>query len=126
MSRPRKPTRVLKLNGAFERNPKRGKERENEPDLPLGVCACPGYFDASQRECWDELATKGAAWLTLADSPLLESAAKLMASDRRNELDTQAGKRYDKLLADLGFGPIARTKIKVPRRADDDQKALLA
>lgn len=101
------------MRGAFERNPQRRKEREGEPDLPLGVGVAPNYFDASQQESWSELAERGKVWLTAADAPLLESAAKLMARDRRNELSVAEGKRYDKLLGDLGFGPIARTRIKV-------------
>lgn len=125
MSRPRKPTRTLELAGAFERNPKRGKEREGEPDLPLGVGEPPAKFDTAQVECWEELAYKGKEWLTLGDAPVLEQAAKLLARDRRSDLDTADGKRLDKLLSDLGFGPVARTKVKAIKK-DDAKKTLIA
>ena len=126
MGRPRTPTKLLKIRGSFVKHPEREREREGEPDLPLGVGEPHASLDASQRECWFELALKGAAWLTLADTPLLETAAKLMAAARRNELDTPAGKRYDKVLVDLGFGPLVRTRLKVPKHVDSDEKALLA
>lgn len=110
---------MLKLTGAFKNHPKREQERAFEPQSPLGVGDPPGYFDASQRECWAEIAEKGKDWLALADSLKVEVAAKMLAKERRNELDTAAGKRFDKLLSDLGFDPVTRSKVKAPPKPEE-------
>lgn len=122
--RKRTPTAVLEMRGAFRKHPERRKEREGEPELPLGVGDPPKSFDAAQVECWKELAERGQAWLTQADVPLLESAAKLLCRDRRNELNNSEGKRYDQLCASLGFGPVARTRVKaIPQTGAENTKA---
>jgi len=110
------------MRGAFRQHPERRREREGEPDLPLGVGKAPTYFDQEARARWNELATLGKVWLTKAERPKLEEAAKLWAKSRRNELTTADGKRYDKLLSDLGFDPNIRSRIKVPQASQPDAK----
>lgn len=100
------------MSGAFDKHPERRAERADEPQIDEPVGPAPSYFDAGQVECWNELAREGAAWLTLAARKPLEQAAKLLADDRRSRLDVSEGKRYDSLLRDLGFGPVAITRVK--------------
>lgn len=55
MARPRKPSNILELNGAFKRNPARGKARENEP-VPNGeIGDPPNHLPANVAECWREI-----------------------------------------------------------------------
>ena len=129
MSRGRKrtPTSVLNLRGSFDKHPERAREREDEPKLPLGVGEPPEHFDAGQVEAWDELALKGAAWLTIAYSPVLEVAAFLLAQWRRagGGLDAKEMALYLKAMSDLHFGA-ASIKAKAIKTDDDDKKTLIA
>jgi phage terminase small subunit len=120
--RKRTPTKILEIRGAFRRNPQRKKDREGEPEPTLGVGKPPSYLGPEARARWRELATLGQIWLTQAERPKLEETAKLWAKSRRNELTTADGKRYDKLLGDLGFDPVARTRIKTPSQSKPDAK----
>jgi hypothetical protein len=62
--RPRKPTAVLALNGAFERNPNRARIDEPVPTTTLG--AAPKWLAVTAVSIWDELVAEG-FWLTGAD-----------------------------------------------------------
>ena len=81
--RPRKPTAVLEASGAFERNPQRRAERENEPEANGPVGDPPDYFDANHRKVWFELVRKAPAGvLALSDAANLEIAVRLMVKMR--------------------------------------------
>lgn len=114
MARPRKPTAALELNGAFERNPKRAKERENEPK-PLGKLGdAPESLTEAAKAVWDKMAAEGANWLTSADQFLLEIAAKHMAYFQDGGTDTKTIGQLITVLNKLGFGPAERSKINAP------------
>lgn len=124
MSRPRKPTRVLKLNGAFERNPKRGKEREHEPEVTDPLGDPPQSFDEAQRSRWQELAA-WCPWLTIVDRPAVEIVCRLWMKMRANEAKTADYGVLMNTLSRLGMTPVDRSKVKMPS-AKDDKKSLLA
>lgn len=50
--RPRKPTNILHLSGAFKKNPKRGKARAGEPKLAKGIGEPPSWLDTAGVEEW--------------------------------------------------------------------------
>lgn len=52
MPRPRKPTNILHLAGAFKKNPKRLKERAREPQFAKGIGEPPDFLDAYGEEEW--------------------------------------------------------------------------
>jgi P27 family predicted phage terminase small subunit len=52
MPRPRKPTKVLELSGAFRKNPQRAAERRHEPKLPTGIGEPPEWLDTHALEEW--------------------------------------------------------------------------
>lgn len=113
MGRPRKPTKVLELTGAFKKNPKRRKERENEPepDGPLGDA--PHYFQLDQVARWNEIRSS-CPWLTIADRPQVELAAKLWASEQRGENEKDDRRLYVQLFGRLGMDPSGRSKVQAP------------
>jgi len=125
MSRPRTPTKVLKLRGAFSKHPERARERENEPANlgPLG--SAPRALDDSARERWRQIA-KMAPWLEYADRLAVEELAKLWAKSRRNELAGGDGKRIDWLMSRLGMTASDRSKVRMPNVGDQKKKSLLA
>lgn len=113
MARPRKPTAALELAGAFQKDPKRGKARANEPK-PLGkIGDAPDTLDEASQAIWDEMSAK-AYWLTSADSFLLEIAARNMAYFRNGGSDTKTIGQLITVLNKLGFSPADRSKINGP------------
>lgn len=119
MARPRKPTAALELNGAFEKNPKRAKEREGEP-VPLGkIGAAPKTLDETASKVWKDMAREG-HWLTSADRFLLEIAAKYMAYFSGGGNDTKTIGQLITVLNKLGFGPAERSKINGPKPKPDE------
>lgn len=52
MPKPRTPTKILELKGAFKHDPARGRARANEPKLPGGVGEPPDWLDHEAREEW--------------------------------------------------------------------------
>jgi phage terminase small subunit len=118
--RPRKPTAALELAGAFDKNPKRGKEREHEPK-PLGeIGKAPKSLDEDATAVWNDMAFEG-HWLTSADRFLLEIAAKYMAYFSNGGSDTKTIGQLITVLNKLGFGPAERSKIKAPGGKEDDK-----
>ena len=124
--RKRTPTSVLNLRGSFDKHPEREREREDEPNLPLGVGDPPARFDGGQVEAWNELAEDGAVWLTVAYRKNMEIAAFLLAQWRRagGGLDAKEMALYQRALSDLHFGA-ANIKAKAIKK-DDAKKTLIA
>lgn len=112
MPRPRKPTAVLKLTGAFAKNPKREKDREGEPEIlePLGPP--PGNLNEAQSARWQEIAG-WCAWLTVVDRPMVEIVAKLWQAVRDGEASPPELKTLVTCLSHLGMTPVDRSKVKV-------------
>ena len=129
MARPRKPTAVLELTGAFKKDPQRKRARRGEP-MPTGeIGAPPTHFDARLKATWYEILSMAPAGvLTGADRILVELTCSLL-----NGLRTSTCERGDKALlkgclASLGMSPAERSKISVPKQAEeqDDIAALAA
>ena len=140
MARPRKPTSILELNGAFKINPNRA--RPNEPRDVRALGDAPGRLPANVVPFWHELtAMVIGGVLTYRDRWAVELAARLMekavremsvvailelAKDgelRADEIKAlAAGERITSselstlrsLLAALGMTPADRSKLSVP------------
>ncbi len=122
MARPRKPTAALELAGAFKKDPKRGKERANEPKPTTKLGKPPEHLDELQKLIWDEMAAEG-FWLTGADRFLFEVAVKLFAKFRLGIIfESKDASALVGTLNKLGFGPTERSKIKAPGGKEGDEK----
>jgi hypothetical protein len=117
MSRPRKPTAVLELLGAFKRNPNRKKERQNEPIATTPLPEPPDYLMADRTAAWLELKSRG-YWLTSADRFLLEIAAVLIAAFRTDNQKSADTSLLIGLLGKLGFSPKERGALNLPTTPD--------
>jgi hypothetical protein len=114
MGRPRKPTNVLELTGAFRKNPARAAERDDEPaaDVPIGPA--PPHFDALQVEAYDELVRRAhRGVLCDSDGVAVEVGAVLLARLRKAPDDFTAGEfgRLQAILGTLGMTPADRSKV---------------
>ncbi len=123
MARPRTPTKVLKLRGAFEKDPKRGKARENEPPPggPLGPP--PKEFDEAHQARWNEI-TEWCPWLEASHRFQVEAVCRLIVR-MRNEFKSADVGILTAALSKLGMNPVDRSKVQMPR-AEEKKKSLLA
>jgi hypothetical protein len=115
MARPRKPSAVLELNGAYSRNPNRKRTDEPRPDTPLSEGEPPPWINDDEQALalWDDLVAEG-FWLTTADSFMLEVAVRYMTYFRNGGSEPKVISLLVGTLNKLGFGPADRSKIKAP------------
>jgi len=116
MARPRTPTAVLALRGAFINHPSRGRDREFEPRIATGLPAPPRYLESATAAMWLEMKYRG-YWLTSADGFLVEIAATLMARYRVDALNSGDIALLIGLLGKIGFSPGERGKMNLPNGA---------
>lgn len=120
MARPRKPTAVLELKGAFAKNPNRKTARSNEPIINEQIGDPPILLGDDEQTLWLELAGYG-TWLTAGDRLLLEIACRLMVMFRANALDGGGISKLITSLAKLGFSPTDRSKVNAPGAKEPEE-----
>jgi hypothetical protein len=122
MARPRKPTNVLELNGAFKHNPDRGAARESEPEAVGDVGEPAENLNAHQKACWHDLVNRcHAGVLCAADAPFMEYAAKVWSQIRlAEEIDPKLGIRFETICARLGMTPADRSKVQVVKPKENE------
>lgn len=114
MARPRTPTNVLALRGAFKRHPERKRPDEPKPTRAIGEC--PARLDEGERAAWDEIVlTCCPGVLTNADRLAVELAARLLSEswDMGREFHDKRRTQLHQLLGCFGMNPSDRTKIRV-------------
>ncbi len=116
MSRPRKPTKTLELNGAFKRHP--GRKRINEPQ-PAGLIGDPpAHFISDElKATWHEIINMTPEGvLTDADRIHLEIMCQLLVDFRNNPIEFQSARltRLEAMFGKVGLNPADRSKVTVP------------
>lgn len=120
MARPRKPSNILELNGAFKRNPSRGRARENEP-VPIGeIGDPPDHMPSNVAECWREIvgfAHPGV--LCKADRLIVEHAARILSSLRADQWRGNPAllNRFEVVLGKLGMSPADRSRVSIFKKS---------
>ncbi len=118
MGRNRKPTAVLQLTGALERNPGRYHDRKTEPRLLDELGEPPKRLTEQQKEAWNEISDNcPCGVLTKADRHSLEMAAVLLAEFWANGAQMQGThlSLLNTLLAKMGMNPSDRSRVTVPQ-----------
>lgn len=111
--RPRTPTKVLELKGAFKKHPERRRERANEPQ-PMGqLGAPPKNLRKREQAVWDLIAI-AAPWLTDADRLFVAHTAMLGALVSMRKASPAEQRLYAVNLGKLGLNPAERSKIQLP------------
>ena len=111
--RPRKPTRVLELTGAFKKDPQRRKDREGEPEVSAPLGAPPDQLDESERARWNEI-KRTAPWLGAPDRGVVEQTCRLWTLMRSRKATTAEMKLLSTNFTLLGMTPSSRSRVKVP------------
>lgn len=117
MARPRTPTNVLALRGAFDKDPKRGVARENEPQPNGDVGDPPIGQTVAVHDAWKAIVECCAPGvLCKSDRIALQIAAVLLAEFNGNAAEMPAARiaRLDSLLSRFGMTPSDRSKVSVP------------
>ena len=121
MARPRKPTKLLLLNGAAKRNPGRlagratkaadGTWQENvQPTSGLGDP--PEYFDDDEKQRWADLVgIVPEGILTQMDRPSAELLCRLWARSRKGMASTSQERLLASLFGKFGLSPSERSRI---------------
>lgn len=116
MARPRKPTNVLELKGAFKKHPERAAERANEPEPTGEIGDPPKHLTGLALECWTEIVGLAhAGTLCAADRLVVEHGARALAALRSSDdyADTKLMIRLETVLGKLGLTPADRSKVQV-------------
>lgn len=111
MARPRKPTNVLELTGAFKKDPQR---RRQDAESVGALTAPPDHINGGVLNAWNDV-VKYAPLEVLTDSDRLsvELAANLLAQFRNDPVEFPAAKlaRLEALLGKFGMTPADRSKV---------------
>lgn len=125
MPRPRKPTALLELSGAFKANPQRRRPNEPQESRPLGDP--PGRLPSDAVPFWHELVGMCAhGVLKYGDRWAVEIAATLMwrfSMGNEEPGDKNVLRSY---LASLGLTPADRSKLSVQPEKQKNEFADLA
>jgi len=100
MGRPKTPTNILEMRGAFKKNPKRRRPGEPKPTKPLGNP--PGRLGPDVKKAWREIdrhCVPGV--LTAMDRVTLELLATALARIRENIHKTDPDGKFLVTMADL-------------------------
>ncbi|MDU9400608.1 hypothetical protein [Pseudomonas sp. zfem003] len=111
MGRPRKPTNVLELTGAFKKNPDRAREDAQTVGPLTGP---PPHLNGGALHAWKEIAGHAPLEvLTNSDRIALELAAQLLHQFREDPVEFPATKlvRLEALLGKFGMTPADRAKV---------------
>ncbi len=120
MPRPRKPTAVLELTGAFRKDPQRKRARSAEP-VPTGeIGDAPVHFDAQLAAIWYEVISLIPAGVpTAADRIIVELTCSLVHGLRNGTSERGDKALLRSCLASLGMTPAERSKISVPKKTEE-------
>ena len=107
----RKPTELLELSGAFEKNPQRRRPIGPKSERPVGDP--PPHLAPDEAAAWREFCRDAPAGvLTSGDRWALEATVRLIAKGRRPEglLAAELG-HLRALLGEMGATPASRSRV---------------
>jgi hypothetical protein len=126
MPKPRKPTNVLALKGAYKKNPHRIAGRVNEP-IPTELISPtpPAYMTEEQQEAYAYIINHcHPDVLSVSDQAATEVVACLLAEFRRgpDKMETPRISRLLTGLGSLGMTPADRSRVAAITRPAGENK----
>ena len=128
MPTPRKPSNVLQMNGAFDKNPDRKRARKDEPvpTAPLGDP--PLRLTDEEKAAWHEVVSIAPPGVLMnSDRIAMEILSVLLAQFRANPLDFQPTRlsRLESMIVKMGLTPSDRSRvIAAPKESDNPFAAI--
>jgi len=121
MARPRKPTKILDLSGAYRKNPQR--ERHNEPQPAEEIGAPPATLGEIECGIWSEIVGNCAPGvLTCQDRNSLELVCIGLGEIRRGEASASDRDRVFRQLGKFGMTPSERSNVCVVGKNNPNAK----
>ena len=118
MGKPRTPTKVLEMRGAFVKHPERRSVREHEPPVEVPLAPAPACLNEAEQARYEQI--RGwCPWLADSDGPLVERTAKLWARLRDGTDKHGDEKQFITNLGKLGMTPVDRSKVSLMRQAPE-------
>lgn len=114
MPKPRKPTRVLELSGAFKKDPKRALNRVNEPTPAGDIGPAPDNLDSMVSAFYDEIVhecPKGV--LKNSDRFAVISAARLMLKESLGTATASEIGHLKQYYQQFGMTPASRSLVSI-------------
>ena len=116
MPAPRKPTALLKLTGAMDRNKQRYASRATEPKPQIGIGEPPKWLDRSQRATWRDLQAEIVPGvLTRQDRQAFALLCCLLSQFRATPetMPTSRISQMNSLLGQFAMTPATRSRVAV-------------
>jgi len=114
--RPRTPTNILALKGAYKNHPERLKEREGEVQNVNPVGPAPDELSDEEKVCWNTFVKESIPGvLGEADRVAIAEASMLLAKCKNREATIPERNLLFKFLSQFGMLPADRSKISVPQ-----------
>lgn len=129
MARPRTPTNVLALRGAFDKNPKRGAERANEPPPNGEVGNPPLGLTVAVHDAWKEIVDACPPGVLCKADRIALHVAAVLYSEFKNCASDMPAARVNALFAALsrfGMDPSSRSKVNIPSKPKENAFSGLA
>lgn len=129
----KKPTKILELNGAFKKNPKRAAERADEPIPTEPIGGCPDHLTDNHKVIWDELVANCVEGvLTIQDRGAFEQLVCAVYELRHGvtrmhpqtgDIVTVPASRLERdsafrMFCKFGMTPSDRSNVQVPKKND--------
>jgi hypothetical protein len=112
MSRPRKPTNLIALQGGFRKHPERARARANEPQPQGELGEPPACLGKAQQAVWYELSAQvPAGVLTNADRMLVEISVRLISKMRSGRATAGETSLLQSCLSRMGLTPADRSRV---------------
>src|SRR5215217_6407763 len=121
MARPRTPTAILELKGAFKKDPQRKAAREGEPVVENPVGSPPKHVSKPAALIWRRV-VKEAYWLRSTHRDVLEAFCVYKAAFETDPLSMKSAQvaQMMKAMTELGLTAASQTKVKVPEKAKEE------
>jgi hypothetical protein len=112
MGRPRKPTELLRLSGAYKNHPGRAADRVDEP-IPHGELGNPpSFFTDEQLAVWDQIVRDcPPGVLKITDTFAVEMAVYAVLKVRRGDGSAADLAQAKAMLSQFGMTPSSRTTV---------------
>jgi len=120
MARPRKPSNILEMKGAFRKDPQRRRE---DPKTEVGLGDAPDYFDDQEEKIWHEIGNSAPEGvLSKSDRICVEMLVPLIVRLRNRELLKAAERSFMlSTLTRMGCTPADRSRVAEPKGDEPEQ-----
>jgi len=110
---------VLQLNGAFNKNPARGRARANEPQVSGELGNAPSFLSKDEKAVWRQI-RRTCTWLSSADQLPVEAICKLVWRIRSGAAKSSDFGVLNSLMASVGIPAAHRSKVQMPTKEEKD------